>query len=216
MFRLHPSKKLQQLFEEKPYQGTNPFKASFIFIGLDANYRENIENDSVFDKICEYHQDGVRFWKTYGIHHPFLLKNYSGDGKLYHQSFAKIGFTSNFADKISFVELLDLPTCGRNIITKSDIRKSHIEYINSIISNGTKKNIFISANVLRLMQKFEDLKWIKSSRLKEEGCTLPILYKSNNSTVYLHLHFSNYGKFQNQKVQESTEIAKIAKIELSS
>lgn len=35
----------------------------------------------MFVSVVEYLTDGVTFWETHGIHHPFLLKSYKGDGE---------------------------------------------------------------------------------------------------------------------------------------
>jgi hypothetical protein len=114
MYSSHPSKRLNDLFENKPFQGQEPERAKILFIGLDANYASNIESCEIFEKIQEYHSDGVAFWQMHGVHHPFLLPEYSGDGRKYHRNFARIGFTPNDAELISFVELLHVPTVGRN------------------------------------------------------------------------------------------------------
>lgn len=66
----------------------------------------------MFNFVSEYLNDGVQFWKTHNIHHPFLLPNYKGDGKRYHRIFSKLKVESNFSDKISFIELIGFPTTG--------------------------------------------------------------------------------------------------------
>lgn len=73
MFTQHPSVALNDLFASKPYQGVSPNQARFLFVGLDANYDRNIEQSQVFPKLLEYHRDGAAFWRTYGVHHPFML-----------------------------------------------------------------------------------------------------------------------------------------------
>ena len=44
MVRNHPSRKLRELFRAKPYQGVKPESSTFLFVGLDANYCETIED----------------------------------------------------------------------------------------------------------------------------------------------------------------------------
>lgn len=66
--------------------------ATFLFVGLDANYSPDLEASPSFQSVLEYHEDGVAFWRRYGVHHPFLLPEYRGDGRRYHRTFAKIGF----------------------------------------------------------------------------------------------------------------------------
>jgi hypothetical protein len=112
VYRPHPSPELNELFARKPYQGAPPDQALFLFVGLDANYDEEIANSRIFSKIQEYHDDGVAFWRKYEVHHPFLLDEYPGAGRRYHQTFAQIGFTPAHADLVSFVELLHVPTSG--------------------------------------------------------------------------------------------------------
>ncbi len=137
MYISHPSSVLNALFAKKPYQGIAPDKAKFLFVGLDANYGSQIEHQSIFPKIHEYHGDGIAFWHKYGVHHPFLLPEYSGDGKFYHRSFAQIGFKPEHANLVSFVELLHLPTVGRNKITIDDLDQHHLNYLNSAILEGS-------------------------------------------------------------------------------
>ena len=100
-----------------PYQGQDPTIASVIFVGLDANYAPELFDAGDFSKrVIEYHEDGVAFWQRHGVHHPFLLSEYplpgTQGGRPYHRKFSNMGLTSDFAPKISFVELLDVPTTG--------------------------------------------------------------------------------------------------------
>ena len=81
MYKSHPSQRLTDLFAARPFQGVSPDRANFLFVGLDANYSKTIESDPVFPKILEYHEDGEKFWQTYGVHHPFLLPGYTVNGK---------------------------------------------------------------------------------------------------------------------------------------
>jgi len=124
VYILHPSPELRALFAAKPYQGVAPDKATFLFVGLDANYDEAIDFSPVFPFIREYHTDGVAFWRRYGVHHPFLLPQYSGDGQLYHRSFARIGFGPQHANLVSFVELLHVPTVGRDKLARDEAARS--------------------------------------------------------------------------------------------
>lgn len=109
MYQSHPSTVLSELFARKPYQGVSPEEATFLFVGLDANYSSDIEQSTVFPALRAYHEDGPAVWRRYGVHHPFLLPDYKGDGRRYHKTFAKIGFTPDHADMVSFAELLHLP-----------------------------------------------------------------------------------------------------------
>ena len=106
MYRAHPDRELRDKFERRPYQGADPSSAAYVFVGLDANYAEDIEAHPIYSDVLEYHADGVAFWQGHGVHHPFLLPSYSGDGRRYHLNFARIGFAPTQAEQVSFVELL--------------------------------------------------------------------------------------------------------------
>ena len=115
-FNKHPSIQLVELFKKKPYQGQSPHQAKVIFLSSDANYSEEISNHSFFKLILEYHEDGITFWKKYGIHHPFLHATYpfkkNKGGVPFHKRFTSIGLTSDYAEYVCFLELLDIPTIG--------------------------------------------------------------------------------------------------------
>lgn len=209
-FTLHPNPKLVEAFQQKPYQGADPLTARFLFIGLDANYAADIEQQPVFIDLLNYHTDGIGFWKKYNCHHPFLLPGYTGDGKKYHQRFAKIGFNNQHADQVSFIELLDVPTVGRNTLEHADFKPSHLELINTAILQGKAQHIFVSASVLKHMKQCEAFKWLpKKPKPSADLNTLKILYQQKAKAVYLHLHFSNYGKFEQQLLKEAEFIRQL-------
>jgi hypothetical protein len=208
MYTSHPSSVLNALFAKKPYQGIAPDQAKFLFVGLDANYGSQIEHESIFPKIHEYHDDGVAFWHKYGIHHPFLLHEYSGDGKFYHRSFAQIGFKPEHANLVSFVELLHLPSVGRNKITIDDLDLHHLNYLNSAILEGSPSHIFLPISVARLMKKTGVFPWLRITSTEKSG-QLELLFKGDGKTVYSHLHFSVYGKFLEKKVAQATAIREL-------
>lgn len=210
MYNIHPSPKLNEIFTAKPYQGVAPDQATFLFIGLDANYHAEIENCSIFPKILEYHHNGVAFWQKYGVHHPFLLPEYSGDGQFYHRSFARIGFRPEHAGLVSFAELLHVPTVGRNNLVASDLNMLHLKKLNTAILEGKPEYIFIPAGVARLMKLTGAFPWLAKTAKDQEG-PLTILYRQPNKTVYSHLHFSNYGKFEQRKVIELAFIGSLVK-----
>ena len=83
MFTPHPSPILTDHFARKPWQGVEPADARFLFIGLDANYAGDIERSPIFPALLQYHEDGPGFWRGNGVHHPFLLPCYKGDGRRY-------------------------------------------------------------------------------------------------------------------------------------
>ncbi|RFS34571.1 hypothetical protein DYI81_03465 [Acinetobacter sp. SWAC5] len=207
MYQLHPSLRLQKLFKDQPYQGCCPIDAKYLFIGLDANYSADIEKQDVFPFLLQYHQNGVEFWRKYNMHHPFLHKNYKGDGKKYHQSFAKIGLTCELANEISFIELLHVPTVGRNMLTIDDLNEQHLDYINCAIFSNKKKAVFISNSVFMLMRKSKKFNWLSDPK-SIHSHHLQVFY-DENTVVYKHFHFSNYGKFQARKEIEAKEIYNI-------
>ena len=205
MYHPHPSSELNVQFRHRPYQGVEPSSATFLFIGLDANYDVDLEQSPAFQSVLEYHRDGVAFWRRHGVHHPFLWPEYRGDGRRYHRTFARIGFTPKHAALVSFAELLHVPTVGRNKLSPQDIDPSHLQRLNTAILHGKAKHIFVSAGVARLMKASKAFPWLP----KEPAASGPlrVLYSEPSRSVYSHLHFSNYGKFQQQLEEEALAIA---------
>lgn len=145
MHEAHPSRELNANFRRRPYQGVEPSSAAYLFLGLDANYDRNIERTAIFPRVLEYHEDSVAFWRRYGVHHPFLLREYTGDGRRYHKTFARIGFAPKHAALVSFAELLHVPTVGRSKLAPADLDASHLQMLSSSILEGTPKHVFVSA-----------------------------------------------------------------------
>ncbi|MFC3110796.1 hypothetical protein ACFQAT_11570 [Undibacterium arcticum] len=204
-YLVHPSPELNALFAHKPYQGAAPERARFLFIGLDANYDAEIETKPIFSKVREYHDDGVAFWRKHGVHHPFLLPEYSGDGRRYHQSFSRIGFGPEHADLVSFIELLHVPTVGRNILAANNLDATHLNMLNAAILGGNPTHIFIPRSVAGLMRATGVFPWLAKVPQEQAG-SLDLLFRTGTKTVYSHLHFSAYGKFTQRKAQEATAI----------
>jgi len=205
MYQPHPCCELNAQFQHWPYQGVEPSEATFLFIGLDANYDPNLEQSPSFRSVLEYHQDGVKFWRRNSVHHPFLLPEYRGDGQRFHRAFARIGFTPKHADLVSFVELLHVPTVGRNKLTAQDLDLPHLQRINAAILQGQARYIFISSGVAALMRSSKVFSWLPKEPVGLGS--LRILYREPSRIVYSHLHFSNYGKFQKQLEAEAHAIA---------
>ena len=90
IFQKHPSKLLNELYSKKNYQGASPIDTKILFVGRDPNWAADIDSKEMFNLVAEYLNDGVSFWKTHNIHHPFLLPNYKGDGIRYHRVFSKL------------------------------------------------------------------------------------------------------------------------------
>ena len=205
MYHPHSSDALNELFVSKPYQGVDPHIAKFLFVGLDANYSDTIESDPIFEKILEYHRDGAAFWRKNGVHHPFLLPGYRGSGRFYHNSFAEIGFGPEHAGLVSFAELLHLPTTGQSKLVFDDLDPDHISKLASWVLEGDAEYIFFPAGVARLLKRLDLFSWIPTAPLSCEG-ELKVLLDQPKKRVYQHLHFSNYGKFLEQKRREAADI----------
>jgi hypothetical protein len=202
MYQSHPSDRLSAAFRRRPFQGAVPEEAEIVFIGLDANYAADVELTSSFPSILDYHDDGVAFWHRHGVHHPFLLPGYRGSGKPYHRNFARIGFTPEGASRVSFIELLHLATIGVNQkLDVGDFDAVHLARIDRLVTAGAARLVFASDKVLRLMRATRRFSWL-TDRVDRSG-ELPVVHRHGDTTVHLHLHFSNYGKFQEQMVREA-------------
>lgn len=208
MYTAHPSAVLSSLFAHKPFQGAGPHEATFVFVGLDANYEAEVEQTPIFSKLREYHEDGVAFWRRHRVHHPFLLPQYSGDGQFYHRSFSRIGFGHEHAHQVSFIELLHVPTVGRNKLAPSDLSAPHLCLLNDVLLNGSAKHVFIPGGVARLMHATGAFGWLPKAPTEHVG-PLGVLYRRGSKVVYSHLHFSVYGKFQERKVNEAAAIREL-------
>lgn len=160
-YDIHPSPQLRELFEGMPlpYQGQDPELAAVIFVGLDANYSTAVLADESFrERILEYHRDGVKFWKSHETHHPFLLDEYplkkNRGGVPYHRKFQTMDLSPEFADFISFVELLDVPTVGSTAKKKfwELFNPEHAKRLDQIFTSGEKRLILLPGSVIRSMQ----------------------------------------------------------------
>ena len=205
MYQAHPSQVLTELFARRPYQGVSPKEAQFLFVGLDANYAADAEQRAIFPALVSYHEDGPTFWRKLGVHHPFLLDEYKGGGKRYHRTFAKIGFRPEHADLVSFIELLHVPTVGRSTLVPDDLDSAHLSRLKDAMFTGQARYVFLSASVVRLMNATGQFRELERS----SGPTgsLRTLYKDESRTIFLHLHFSNYGRFEAQLQAEARAIA---------
>jgi hypothetical protein len=205
MYTAHPSAALNALFIQRPYQGAEPDEATFLFVGLDANYDESLDRKPIFSRVREYHEDGVAFWRRHGVHHPFLPPQYSGDGRRYHRNFAQIGFTPDQARHVSFIELLHVPTVGRNELVPGDFSTPHLTMLNNVLLYGRAKHIFVPDRVARLMRTLKAFARLAKTPLDCVG-PLGVLYRRADKRVYKHLHFSVYGAFEMRRVDEAAAI----------
>ncbi len=199
VFEKHSCRKLQELYKNKPYQGQDPEKAKYIFIGKDANWNADIENQTYFPKIQEYLTDGVAFWKKYKIHHPFLLPEYRGDGKRFHTQFAKTYDGDSIADQVSFVELIKIPTTGIARESKekrafeellfSEENLQHLRYIDRVI-NDKNKVVFIAWGLTKYIEEIRLSKEIFKN-IPTDKSNMDINTLNRKGNFYFLRHFSD-------------------------
>ena len=200
-YGVHPSEELGRLFREKPYQGNNPFDARVLVIGNDANYSPEISDHKFFERILDYHADGVAFWRRTSRHHPFLLDDYPFDrrkgGVRYHQNFGKMKFGPDNAGQFSFVELLNVPTIGK---TGSDkelfyrlLDKDHLAWLERLVFGGEKKFVLVNQTLARsigtISKRFGVLGDLASA-LKDKPAP-GIGLETNNVVLYNGYSFSH-------------------------
>ena len=209
MYNLHPSETLRRIFASRPFQGIEPEQASFVFVGLDANYGPNIESSPIFHELLDYLSDGVGFWRRSGVHHPFLLPAYgNADGARYHRSFASIGFRREHAHLVSFVELLHLPTYGRNALEVADLDKTHLRRLDALVQSGTARYVFIPDSVARLMRRSNSFPWLPDAP-RNDGRALTVWHETPSTTVLCHYHLSTYGHQEQKKREQLSEIRRL-------
>lgn len=209
---LHTSEKLVAKFKERPWQGCNPMTAKFLFVGLDANYGSDIERS--LPEVFDYLHNGVSFWQTRKVHHPFRLPQYQGSGKKYHDKFAEIGFTTKHAELVSFVELLHLPTIGGSSLTVGDLSKTHLESLAKIIDRGAAKYIFVYSKVSNLMKQTKMFPWLPLKPVRMDG-DLAVLRDRNDQVIYQMYHLSCYGWQLNVLNRQIAQVSEIIKSQLS-
>jgi hypothetical protein len=170
----HSSATLNFYFGRKPYQGADANTAENIFIGEDPNFAPDIEAQTIWPKIEEYLLDGVQFWANHGVHHPFLLPGYNGQGWAYHQWFdkvfnyengngkaPKVPLPTSIRDSISFVELLNRPTVeAQNIHDPAMLqfaqRTGHTRWLAGLIFNPpslSRRTVFITKTAASVLSE---------------------------------------------------------------
>lgn len=171
-------------------------------MSIDANWDFYIEqkNPAFFEQIKVYLQDGVAFWKKEGMHHPFLLPEYRrGDGWRFHRNFAKLGLDTSYADDISFIELLDVPTYGMSTtkenraVFKSLINAMHLDRLSRIIFDGRPKLVFIPKTTYRFLKDWNDVqRWFPFGLQPESvnGERFINLHNEKDQFVFVCNHFS--------------------------
>ena len=208
-YGIHPNEELRKLFKEKPYQGQDPEKAKIIFLNTDANYPEELTADNKFFKyIKDYHKNGVSFWKEHKVHHPFLLDEYPfprNRGEVpFHRNISRLFPNSSYAEYISFIELLDVPTYGnRNNNMKKFyklINKEHLKWIDNLVYSDSGKLIFASIrangafNVMRRIKRrykvFDWLDEVENNRNNYRGRKDIQEVKVKSNSIRIIYHFS--------------------------
>lgn len=213
MYYLHPSETLRRFFALRPFQGAEPEQASFVFVGLDANYSPDIETSPIFPRLLDYLSDGVRFWREAGVHHPFLLPSYgNADGARYHRSFASIGFRPEHASAVSFIEVLHLPTYGRSALEVKDLDGLHLARLNALVEDESARYVFVPDSVARLMRRSGRFPWLPKVP-RDEGHALSVWHRSVKTTVYCHYHLSTYGHQERTKQAQIAEMRRLIEAE---
>ncbi|MCX5855133.1 MAG: hypothetical protein NTZ24_11320 [Deltaproteobacteria bacterium] len=212
MYNEHPCKDLKRAFSLKPFQGAEPEYSKFLFVGLDANYDICIQNNPIFMELLNYLDNGVEFWKKQGVHHPFLLPTYQGDGQYYHKTFSAIGFGPKNAADVSFIELLNVPTYGKSALVVKDLvdkdkpeKLKHLQRVNAAILNGSARYVFIPGSVAKLMRASGQSPWLPNTPTSNVR-HLKVWKQMNTKTIYWHYHLSVYGKFYQEKLNQLDEI----------
>jgi len=198
------------IFEAKPYQGQDPEKAKVLFVGRDANYPDDLCNHRFFERIKEYHRDGVAFWGKYEVHHPFLCNDFpfpnNEGGRLYHNNFTRLGLDWTYAQYISFIELRELPTRGvTGSIPKSvfisRLTLSHMQRLDRWISQSGRKLVFLPKTIREDMLKFRNddnnlFQFLNvTPSIPLNACGLPVIYADNDVLVLSTYSFSSWRIF---------------------
>lgn len=178
-FMQHPSERLQEIFAKRPFQIQEPENARIIFLGLDANFDYNLEEHPLFEDFIDYIKDGIGYWKREKIHTPMLKNNYTGIGKTYHEKIQKLGFSPENAKDISFLELLNVCTCGSStknpksfrMLLLSESNQPHLQRIASLATDKTKQIYICGSKVADYIQELN-------------------LFDLNASNIFLGKHFS--------------------------
>lgn len=131
-------------------------------------------------------------------HHPFLSPAYQKrSGYKYHNEFSKLGLTAEYAEKISFVELLNCPTCGKTIYKRliEMLDVSHLRKLDHLmLSAGGNKAVYITKGVYSKLfdigQEYRCFQWLPRP-IKFERNTLYPICEFGGTKIYVITHFSD-------------------------
>jgi hypothetical protein len=123
MYTPHPSQELTELFSRKPFQGAAPQTATFLFIGLDANYDPRIATSPVFPHVRAYHNDGSPSGGHMGSTIRFFFR--ATPATVGCITATSVASASNRSTRLSsrLLELLHIPTVGRNVLAAEDLHE---------------------------------------------------------------------------------------------
>lgn len=197
-FKRHPSILLNKLYQLKTFQGANPEYAEILFVGRDPNWHHDIENMPVFKMVDEYLKDGPAYWKKNNFHHPFISREYKGDGKRYHKMFSKLNIDSNHSQKISFVELIGFPTTGMANKNKSEFKRlllseanqKYLIQLDRILSKKDKI-IFVAWGLLNDFQLLNRELGLFEKLAKIDSTQMDITELNQIGNIFIHKHFSD-------------------------
>ena len=204
MYDRHESPRLNEAF--KGYQGQDPQYAKFIFFGLDANFvgdiHENPRFTEVIEEVIDYLNDGVAYWQNNIRHHPFLSNAYKNEsGYKYHYRFSKLGLTQEFADRVSFVELLHCPTYGNThlprlmeLLVEEDNENYLREIDNVLFSANREKSVYIARGVYpklyKIAKSFQCFTCLPKPQ-KFQRNRMYTISDCGNLKIYIITHFSD-------------------------
>lgn len=143
-----------------------------IFIGKYPNWPENISTWTIYPEVLEYWESPTAYWKKYGRYHPLLSENAFdpitggyGDGHRYHTNFSKLGLSSDYADYVTFTELIGVPVSGvmnyRDPVQKAKDEAEferllhnpeHLAFMKHLLFEAEGKVIFISRGVYNILR----------------------------------------------------------------
>ena len=189
----HPDRMLQAAFS-CGYQGARPDRAEFLFVGLDANFAEDIvTKDALYQDVLEYLSNGPKYWERHDKHHPFLRHPSVADGWLYHSRFSQIGLTARDAPRVSFVELLHVATVGRSPLRHSDLDPAHLSRLRAWMTGCNVRFVFASRMVGRWLQRLRLFEELRSPATETASGLWGWTLRRGGPQLLLHSHFSAWG-----------------------